>query len=397
MNLGLPKKVARGDRVRAEDFNSLIDALQSVMLQPGQGYERKVTRAGTVLRIRRPTHREFQQVYPSFAVIEAEKLANGNYEIMLEPGRVSCPDPVESANDGDGWRWFVPTINDIPMNLKDEDGDYPKIEVAPGQWIYCQIRTDQTGMISEVPEMVVDEPEQESVHYQPPDPQDSGIEGVYKLHRIVEVDVNEDDELELKPWCQKDIDLTNQLWEGENLGDVGEVFKEHDEEEGVYKFRGINGNFGIDHTTQDETVDLDFDGENLNDLEGGSSGDIYVEPTPQEIAAGGPAQFRPVTQGPSGRQEIEIAQTPTAVQVMGNNVQGLGLVNGVAVVSVNDGLVTAVGAVQVPALPDGEQGDILHYDNGAWVVLPAPGISQLEGWVLSHDGISPFWLDSDAP
>lgn len=48
----LPPKVKKGDPVYADDYNSLIDALQSVAMMPGVGYLVRRTMHGTALEIR---------------------------------------------------------------------------------------------------------------------------------------------------------------------------------------------------------------------------------------------------------------------------------------------------------------------------------------------------------
>lgn len=392
MKLQLPEKVGPGERVEADTVNALIDALQSVAIQPGRGYERVITRGGTVLRIKDMSPRERVQDFAPFAVREAEK-SGSDYLVTLEPGRVRGTNPVQSAGGGDGWDWYVPTIGGTPMNQVDANGDLPQITVPVGQMIYCTIKRDAEGFITETPTMTVDAANEDSVHYQPADPDDSGTEEISQLVRIVKVDENVDGELELEVWRKSDIDVVNQLWTGENVGlGEGEVYKDHDEVGGRYRFRTLVGNFGTEVTNGADDIDVDFRGENLNDLAGGDAADVYKEPTAIEILAGGPAQFRQITQGPSGRRQIKVTETATAVQVMGNAVNGSGTVNGNVVVTAEDGLVTALGAVTIPALPSGSSGEILYHDGTNWVTLANPGDpSPNEAWRLFHDGTSPYW------
>ena len=71
--LRIPKKVMPGQMVAAETVNALIDALQAVAIQPGRGYERRITSGGTILRIRQRGDRERVQDFAPFAVREGEK------------------------------------------------------------------------------------------------------------------------------------------------------------------------------------------------------------------------------------------------------------------------------------------------------------------------------------
>lgn len=316
--LELPRKVAKGEPVKAEQFNALIDALGAVVLAPGKGYQRRITKGGTVLMIRDHQRDPKEPDFSPFAVIEAEEPTAGNWELELEPGRVRCANPVEAANGNDGWDYYVPTIGGVPMDQKDANGRYPVVEVQDGEWVYCKIRRDAEGMISETPEIVVDAADEESSHYQPPDPYDSGTEEVYQLVRILEF-AEVDNQAEITYWRKSDIDLVAQLWAGENIGDGGEHFKEHDETTGRWKFRRTHGRYGTDADTVGDSVTVDFDGENLPNTSGGGGAEIYKTPTPQEIAAGDTAKFRPAVQGPSGRRELTIEQDGDMARFMGND------------------------------------------------------------------------------
>jgi hypothetical protein len=45
-------------------------------------------------------------------------------------------------------------------------------------------------------------------------------------------------------------------------------------------------------------------------------------------------------------------------------------------------------------LPDGKAGDMLYHDGNNWVRLPAPSGSGV--FVLSHNGIVPSWIATEA-
>lgn len=399
--LNLPKKVKRGEPVKAEAFNALIDALRMSMIQPGKGYLRRVSKSGTSLMIRENVRDGLPGDYAPFAVREVREPTVGNWEIELEPGRVRCANPVQAANGGDGWDYFVPTIGGVPMDQKDVDGDFPKVSVVDGQWIYCKVRRNAEGMVTETPEIEAGAAGLDSDHYQPPDPDDSGTEEVFQYVRILEF-ADVDDAAEIRHWRKSDIDLVGQLWAGENIGTGGEHFKEHEETEGRWKFRNTHGRFGTEAATNGDSVDVDFDGENLENLTGGSTGEVYKEPTPAEITAGGKAEFRPITQGPSGRREITVDQSGDVVRVYGNDVTGpLDLtINGttITVAECVDGLWTLRdgGSWTIDALPSGNRGDMIYHNGVGWVALANPGVPANEGWVLVHAGAGgdPYWLDT---
>jgi hypothetical protein len=161
--------------------------------------------------------------------------------------------------------------------------------------------------------------EEKSGHYFPPDPFDSGTEEVFQYRRLIDLDVVSD-EVEIKVWRRSDIDLEPFLWKGDNLGTGVDVFKEHNEQDGVYNFRRINACYGLEGELNGDSVKLDFEAENIGDTYTGTKANVYVEYDGD--SCGQKAQFRPITQGAeTDRQQIEIEQDGEVVRVKGNDVK----------------------------------------------------------------------------
>ena len=327
----LPPQVKPGEPVRAEDYNKLIAALKSSIIQPGTGYLRHIDKSGTTLRINQ--NKEFKQrINPPFSVIECEKRPAGNYYLRLEPGRISSANPVASAADPpqDGIDYFMPEINGTPMNEKDSDEDFPIIEIDDGQSVYARIKRTPDGVVVPPVLIVAEARDEKTKHYQPEDPEGSGTEEIYQYRRILDFDVSFD-EVEIKVWRRSDIDLEPYLWTGSNVGQGSDVFKEHDEENGVYNFRRIKGCYGLEdkltatNPGQDEnTLQIDFEAENVGQTYTGVKANVYVEydEDDDDSTCDDKAQFRPITHGAeTDRQQIEVEADGEVIRVRGNDVK----------------------------------------------------------------------------
>ena len=323
--IDLPSDVKPGEPVRAEDYNKLLAALRSNIIQPGTGYLRSINKSGTTLRIKQ--NKEFRQrINPPFSVIEVEKAAAGNYYLRLEPGRVSSANPVAAADGDDGIDYLVPEINGTPMDQRDDDEDFPKIEVDNGQTVYARIQRQADGVIVGPVLIVAEARDEESKHYFPPDPGNSGGEEIYQYRRILDFDVSFD-EVEIKVWRRSDIDIEPYLWAGDNVGQGADVFKEHDQDNGVYNFRRIQGCYGIKSELSTDpnsnSVKLDFEAENIGQSYSGVKANVYVEydEDDDDSTCADKAQFRPITHGAeTDRQQIEVEADGEVVRVRGNDV-----------------------------------------------------------------------------
>ena len=318
--IDLPANVKTGDPVRAEDYNKLLAALRSSIIQPGTGYLRTINKSGTTLRIKQ--NKEFRpRINPPFSVIEVDAASGNNYNLRLEPGRVCSANPVAAADSPpeDGYDYFIPEIDGTPMDQKDSNGDYPEISVEDGFSVYCKIKRSATGVVIPPVQIVAADRDEKSGHYFPPDPNDSGTEEVFQYRRILDLDVVSN-EVEIKVWRRSDIDLEPFLWEGDNIGTGVDVFKEHNEQDGVYNFRRINACYGLAGEIDGDSVKLDFEGENGGESATGNKAKVYVEPG-EDVECGDKAKFRQLAQGSGiGRQEIQVVEDGELVRISGNGI-----------------------------------------------------------------------------
>jgi hypothetical protein len=309
--------------LKGRELNELATRIEEARPIPGTGIEGRGTPDGVEL-----TATAAIPDYAPFAVIKAEP-KEAAYELTFEPGRVICANPVQAANDGDGYDYFIPEIAGAPMDQKDENGELPKLTVSPGEGVFVQIERDNEGFVIPPVEISVETVGEDSDHYQPKDPVDDGTPSNYDLIRIVDV-LEEDDELELKVWRKSDILLTPFLWTGENLGGHARPYKEHAEEAGVYRFRTIQGCWGALVEEDGDIIKVEAEAENIGDGDSLSAGQgaVVLKTRSEDFHDFDDAicsqkmKFRSLLQGAGAdEKEIRITQEDEAVRVHGNGVK----------------------------------------------------------------------------
>lgn len=358
--IDLPADVKKGDPVKAEDYNKLLAAVRSSIIQPGTGYLRTINKSGTTLRIKQ--NKEFRpRINPPFSVIEVESAGGNDYDLRFEPGRVCSANPVAAADGDDGYDYAIPRINGTPMDQKDTNGDFPSLSVEDGFSVYCKIKRQADGVLITPVDLVALDRDEVSGHYFPADPDDSGTEEIFQYRRILDLDVVSG-EVEIKVWRRSDIDLEPYLWTGDNVGTGVDVFKEHDEENGVYNFHRVNGCYGLKGALDSNSIKLDFEGENIGASTSGTKANVYVEYDfdNDSNSCADKAQFRPLTQGAAtDRKQIQIVGDNEVVRIQGNNVDKKIIFqdcnsNGLVTLEFEDGLLKDAGdagdvTIQVPS------------------------------------------------
>jgi len=346
----LPQKKKRGDPILAEDWNTLLDAIAARTPRPGTGLELIASSGGFAYS--QPSNLIIpRQSLPPFAVIGIEKPAEGEgdtYQVIIKEGWVIERKP--KTEDHPAVKFHMPKSGSGEDGVTLDTIPRPKIEMKIGDTLWCKVKTDMMGEITEDPEVVATS--DDGVHYAPVDPEGSGIEGEYfvKLLKL------EDDEgtPKVKVYQQSDIEHWAQLWTGENLGGGAGVYKEHREAENVFKFRSVRGDYGIMEAQAANEVELDFWGKNV-----GEGCPVWVEPTddegqPEDDPPDGPAKFRSIAGRESQPQiqvECEAANPgdplPETIRVVGNSVDGAILLDDDGTTTElarwQDGLVTTPG------------------------------------------------------
>ena len=344
----MPQKKKPGDPVLAEDWNTLLDAITARTPKPGTGLELIASSGGfaysspTGLLVER-------QSLPPFAVIGIEK-DGGNYEVIIKEGWVIERKP-KAESDAPAVLFHMPKVGDDKLNMIPR----PKIGMSIGDTLWCKFNTDMQGELTEDPEMIVSGEDENGTHYQPEDPEESGVEGIYYV-KILKLE-NDEGSPRVMVYQQSDIEHWAVLWTGENLGAGARVYKKHVDLENVFKFRTVRGDYGINQVETWDEVQLDFDGENV-----GVGCPVWVEPLdaqgqPEPDPPDGPAQFRSIAERetqPQIRVECEPANPgdplPDTIRIVGNEKNGAILLDqgedGVSELARwEDGLVTTAGEI----------------------------------------------------
>jgi hypothetical protein len=330
----LPEKVRPGDPVRADDFNAMVDFMRSLMIQPGVGYRRKHTPAGTVLTIpRRGSWQDESGDLAPFAVAAISQGTDGEdppaegWNVTLEPGRVVSMNPAAAANSGNGVDYKIPTIGGTAMDENDvETGERPVVFVPEGGYIYCTIERTGEGILTGTPTIAAESAAvTDSAHYQPGDADAAGDPEQYQKRRLCQISADPDDETQavIKYWQKSDIEIGPILQQAKNVGGSGsDAYKGWDAEEQRLEFYRTLGEYGLEDFLEDDVVKLRFDAENIGDGETGFAAKIYEEPDLTDpVDPTKKAKFRSLGQGEQGdERQIRIVQDGDIVRITGNGV-----------------------------------------------------------------------------
>lgn len=350
----LPQKKKPGDPVLAEDWNTLLDAIAARTPRPGTGLELIASSGGFAYS--QPGNLIIpRQSLPPFSVIGIEKEAGGEggddtYQVIIKEGWVIERKP--KTEDHPAVKFHMPKSGSGEDGVTLDTIPRPKIEMKIGDTLWCKFPTDMMGEITEEPEVVVTSEDEDGIHYEPVDPEGSGVDGEYyvKLFKLED----DDGTPRVKVYQQSDIEHWAQLWTGENLGSGGRVYKEHKESENIFKFRSVRGDYGINETETSDEIELDFRAENV-----GEGCPVWVEPLdgqgqPEDDPPDGPAKFRSID-GRESQPQIHVKceavnpgdPLPETIRVVGNDTDGAILLDDDGSVTElarwQDGLVTTPG------------------------------------------------------
>lgn len=359
----MPQKKKPGDPVLASDWNLLLEAISARTPCPGNGLEFTSSTGGFSYALPPPKGYS-PKGQPPFSVIAIEK-GGSNYLVTIKEGWVIERRPKTA--DHPHVKFHMPEYGGKSLDAIPR----PQLAMAVNDIAWCRFKTDVTGVLTdEKPTIVIDPELKDGVHYWPPDPESYGGEGDYyvKLFKLI----LDDGSPYIIVYQQSDIEHWAQLWHGQNTGYGAGIYKEHDEDENIFKFRSVRGDYGIKETQSDDEAQLDFWAENKGD-----GAPVYVQPmaggVPDPDPPDGPAEFRSI----AGRgyhtgegddagvsEQIRVVcpgpgDPPTLgdlIRVLGNGKVGsLTITKGTEEVRLewNDGQVTTSGDLSVDVPEDG--------------------------------------------
>lgn len=210
---------------------------------------------------------------------------------------------------------------EIPLDADDPpELGLPAIE----SWIYIYFETDEHGNIEpqeDDPDKIVTivalAAETNSVHHEPEDENGTGERGYY-YWQIAKTESNGESGDAERPLLIHEGMQSDMTWQEafvlQNLDGSGQnVYKKFDCDEDALMLRTIFGRYGLADSAGDESIDLDFDAENVGTGEG-----VYL------VAGGGntdvKAEFRSIDEGTSPRNQIDVfAKDADTIGIRGNN------------------------------------------------------------------------------
>jgi hypothetical protein len=342
----------------------------------------------------------------------------GNYECSISPGYLVMRVAASYQGEGNALEYVMPTINGVPMDSPDVE----KISFTAGQAVYLRVETNVQDGIKDDGEdppvalasIVVAAEGEESLHYQPVDPENTeGVEGDY-YYRIAEFEIDgEDPELVSVEQIQGDgpVIHTPNLWTPVSLGGGAKIMKRRDRAADTYEFRSAQGRYGVIDIEEAEEVVFNQTNENV-----GEGRPVWVEPVDAngdpldpEAYPEGKSEIRSIKERDSNPQiQVKCEPDPVTgllpkeITVEGNardmvlnfhNCEGpAGAANFVDGLSTNDG-----GNFKIWLLPDGDaHGDMLYWNGTGWCLLARPASQAEAPYFLSHDGTdsAPEWVGS---
>lgn len=319
---------------------------------PGPGIKETDTGKGRSFRIEFPP-----TDYAPFALKQIEP--NGtDFDLTFEPGRVVFADPIEAANSRDGYGYFIPEINGEPMDVELPTGKFPALTVSPGQAVFCKVNRGEIGQVIPPVQLVAAAQNTKSDFYQPDDPSGGGNESEFDYIRILFLDVVSG-EVEIKIWRKSDIQMSPFLWTGENIGGGIDLFKEHDEVEGTYKFRTPKGCWGTKMELDGDLVVVELDAKNVGAGVSASAGEgatLLVEKSEEDPAldlCGEAAKVKSLLQGfGADEKQIRMTNDDEHVRIHGNGKNGARIFKNCEGVEMGriewqDGLITSEGEIDV--------------------------------------------------
>jgi len=167
---------------------------------------------------------------PETSSVQFNVVFTGDDKVLVTLGFVRCVNP-DSAVFSPIMDW-EPTIDGVPLSASPP----PEIGVAAGQVLYCEVRTNNKGIVVETPRILVAGPDDTGTHYQPPQltPRDGSLR--YALAKFESAG----DELVATQIQQGGPILVQpNLWEGKNIGGEREFYKERQTAGDYYEFRTL--------------------------------------------------------------------------------------------------------------------------------------------------------------
>lgn len=167
---------------------------------------------------------------PESSNAQFDVVFTGTSKVAVTAGYVRCVNP--DAGAGSSITDWEPTIDGVPLFADPP----PEITVAAGQVLYCEVKTNNKGIVEETPRIVVGPANDTGAHYQPPqlNPQNGSLR-----YPIAKFEQDGDDLIAIQLQQGGPILVQPTLWEGRNVGGFREIYKERQNTGDYYEFRTL--------------------------------------------------------------------------------------------------------------------------------------------------------------
>lgn len=329
--------------------------LRSQQVFGGRGVGVSRSSSGTILSA--PKGRSYQSGSLINFQVHSVRYDSGTqkYYAKVTPGWVAMMDPAGGDPPPDCFNYIMPRIETGSGKQPHNEVPDQDIEWSPGQMLAVHVQTDDSDGVKDdegtpLVNIVATAESQDSVHYQPPNPDEvEGTDGSY-YYRLATFEIDPQDDGKITVYQYQPggtIVHRPNLWKGANMGAGGDVFKRRDDALNQYEFKGVEGFYGITDLSADNDVLLNFSAENVGDTS--EACPVYVNPNLDEDDELLPekAQFRKIKQrGTSPQVKVKCEEVdgvlPDEITIRGNDYDLAGVPLIGKQITIVDGLVTSL-------------------------------------------------------
>ena len=362
-------------------WRMLGDYLRSTRLHPGNGVRIQDSYTSGRIISAIPARQPRQNQSPPFSVIKLYEVPDSSpaqYKATLQEGFVIERD---TTSGNDGVVEHECNIGATAMSARPQ----PELTLVDGDFVICKYDTDSDGFVTGTPEVLATQTDTPSIHHQPASGAGStGESGDYRVKLFKFTIVSGSPTITY--YQQSDVEHSR-LWKGRNVGGARYIHKKRDKANDSYDFRTLEQNEPSGRTYGKIIVPF-VNGDEFDDANDSIKFSAIAEraTSPQvNVSDDGAGIVTIEGNDKDGSLTWTNCATPTPTVT--------------TLIEWEDGLITTSGIKNFTAgcgdeFPSASSGDMLYYNGTNWVVLANPGVASNEGWVLTHNGTNPVWVDT---
>lgn len=220
-----------------DDWNRLLELLETLPITPGPGLLMRRTPSGTTLW---PRKRRGGAAADALQFSVTVRLDGETWKAKVRPGWVRSSNPDSGASEP--FKDWMPTVGTgpaVPLN----DAVTPEITVTSGQTVYCRVAATSKGVIEVAPKIEAGATPEAGVHFQPPN---ADVDGDLYLP-IAKIEISGDPLVVTITQIQQGgpINVVPNLPEHKNVGGKFEVSQGRVAAGDTYNFRTLEQLSGV--------------------------------------------------------------------------------------------------------------------------------------------------------